>query len=168
MSEIVRIPLGIVVERRKALSQWVDHIWRPVAALAGSPETKPWTVLKEEGDTIAFYAGGTEIELFPTEAAYYRDNLATGEPLLWVALRASNEGRPYELFKVTADPYEGEAMTEAGADLIETVPMPEPTAAEIARFVARYYVDRPFVKRERKRADPQALSRGIPPRKNER
>lgn len=168
MSEVVRIPLGIVVERRKAVSQWIDHIWQPVTALAGSPETAPWTVLKEEGDTITFYAGQTEIELFPTEAGYYRDNLASGEPLLWVALRASNEERPYDLFKVTADPHEGEAMTEAGADLIETVPMPEPVAAEIARFVARYHVDRAFVKRERSRADPEALSRGIPPRENER
>lgn len=168
MSETVRIPLGIVVERRKALSQWIDHVWRPVTALAGSPESEPWTVLKEEGDTTTFYAGRTEIELFPTEAGYYRNNLASGEPLLWVALRASNGRQPYELFKVTADPHEGEAMTETGADLIETVPMPEPIAAEIARFVARYHVDRPFVKRERNRADPEALARGIPPRENER
>lgn len=168
MSEIVRIPLGIVVERKKALSQWIDHVWRPVAALAGSPATAPWTVLKEEGDTTTYYAGEAEIELFPTEAGYYRDNLAVAEPLLWVALRASDGERPYDLFKVTADPHEGEAMTEAGADLIETVPMPEPVAAEIARFVARYHVDRPFVKRERNRADPEALSRGIPPRETER
>jgi hypothetical protein len=167
LSEVVRIPLGIVVERRKAVSQWIDHIWRPVTALVGSPETEPWTVLKEEGDTTTFYAGNSEIELFPADASHYRDNLVSGGPLIWVSLQASNEQQPYELFKVTADPYEGEAMTESGADLVETVPMPEPIAAEIARFVARYYVDRPFVKRERKRADPEALSRGTPPRENE-
>jgi hypothetical protein len=168
LSDIVRIPLGIVVERCKARSQWVDYVWRPVMALVGSPATEPWTVLKEEGDTTTFYAGSAEIELFPANAGYYRDNLASGGPLLWVALCVSNEQQPYELFKITADPYEGEALTAAGADLIETVPMPEPVAAEIARFVARYYVDRPFVKRERKRANPEALSRGIPQREDER
>lgn len=160
MSEIGRIPVGVVVERRKARSQWIDHIWQPVTALPGLPETAPWTVLKEEGDTTTFYAGAGEIELFPTDTAYYRDNLATAEPLLWVALRPSKGEWPYELFKVTADPREGEAMTEAGSDLIETVQMPQPIAAEIAAFVARYHVERPFVKRKRDHADREAMSRG--------
>ncbi len=162
MSETVRIPVSIVVERRKAKSQWIDHIWRPVTALPGIPGTEPWTVLKEEEDVISFYAGGTEIELFPSDATYYRDNLATGEPLLWVVLRPSKGERPYELFKVTADPHEGESLTESGADLVETVAMPDVIAAEVASFVARYHVARPFIKRQRNRADPEALARGVP------
>jgi hypothetical protein len=162
LSEIVRIPVGIVVERRKAQSRWIDYVWRPVTALAGIPGTEPWTVLKEEQDAISFYAGGTEIELFRADAAYYQDNLATGEPLLWVVLRPSKGELPYELFKVTADPHEGESLTESGADLVETVAMPDVIAAEVARFVARYYVARPFIKRERKRADPEALARKVP------
>lgn len=168
MSETVRIPVGIVVERRKSQSEWLDYVWQPVAALAGLPLAEPWTELQQGEDTVSFFAGAAEIELYPTDASYYRDNIVSGAPLLWVALRASDGVQPFELFKVTADPHEGEAMTEAGNDLVETVPMPEPIAAELARFVARYYVDRPFVKRERSRGDPEALSRGIPPRERER
>ena len=40
------IPVGVVVERRKAASQWIDFLWRPVAVLPGEPEAKPWTVLR--------------------------------------------------------------------------------------------------------------------------
>jgi hypothetical protein len=164
---MVRIPVGIIVERRKSQSEWLDYVWQPVAALAGLPLAEPWTVLQRNEDTISFFAGIAEIELYPTEAAYYRDNIVNGEPLLWVAMRASDGVRPFELFKVTADPREGEAMTEAGNDLVETVPMPEPIAAELARFVTRYYVARPFVKRKRNRSDPEALSRGALPPEHE-
>lgn len=168
MSEPVRIPVGIVVERRKARSEWIDFVWEPVTALVGSPEAERWTILKEDGETTSFYAGGTHIELFPTETAYYRDNLATGKPLLWVVLRPSKGAWPYELFKVTADPYEGEALTETGADLVETVAMPDAITEEIAGFIARYHVEHPFVKRKRDRADPEALARKIPAKEGKR
>jgi hypothetical protein len=168
LSEIVRIPVGIVVERRKARSEWLDYVWRPTMALAGLPLAEPWTVLQQDADTVSFFAGAAEIELYPTEASYYRDNIANGEPLLWVSLRSHAGPQPFELFKVTADPREGEAMTEAGSDLVETVAMPEPVVAELARFVARYYSDRPFVKRQRTRDDPEALSRGTLPKEGKR
>ena len=71
-----------------------------------------------------FYAGAAEIALYRTETGNYRDNLASGAPQLWVVLRPTGVEPPYELFAVTADPAEGEAFTEAGNDLVETVPMP--------------------------------------------
>ena len=125
-------------------------------------------MLKEDGETTSFYAGGTHIELFPTETAFYRDNLATGEPLLWVVLRPSQGVWPYELFKVTADPREGEALTETGADLVEMIAMPDAIAAEIAGFVARYHIERPFMKRKRDRANPEALASSIPAKESKR
>ena len=33
------IQVGVIVERAKAQSQWVDFLWRPTAVLAGEPET---------------------------------------------------------------------------------------------------------------------------------
>lgn len=162
MSTTVHIPVGVVVERRKAQSAWVDYTWQPVKILAGAPEAAPWTLLEEHAETAAFYAGGTSIELFSVDAGFYHDNLATGEPLLWVVLRSAQGAWPYELFKVTADPHEGVALTEAGSDLIEMVPMPDAIAAEIAAFVTRHHVDRSFVKRQRNRANPEALARRIP------
>ena len=100
-----------------------------------------------------------EIELYRTETANYRDNLASGAPVLWVALRPTGVEPPYELVAVTADPAEGEALTEAGNDLVDVVPMPEPVRAVVEAFVAEHHVERPFFKRKRDRADPEALAR---------
>ena len=154
------IPVGVVVERRKAASQWIDFLWRPVAVLPGVPEAKPWTVLREDKETTTFYAGTTAIELHRTETTNYRDNLASSSPGLWVVLRQTESEPPYRVFTVTADPAEGEAMTEAGSDLVEQVAMPPSISASIEAFVAEHRVERPHFKRERSRADPEALARG--------
>ena len=123
----MRIPVGVVVARRKAASQWIDFTWTPVAVLHGVPEAAPWTVLRQEGEageTTTFYAGSAEIELYRSETTYYRDNLRAGAPLLWVVLAPTEGEPPYRLVTVTADPAEGEGFTESAANLVETVPMP--------------------------------------------
>ena len=160
-----KIAVGIVVERYKAQSPWTDFTWRAVTALPGLPDATPWTTLAEEGDKTTFYAGAAEIELYRTETANYRDNLDTGAPTLWVALRPTGAEPSYELFGVTADPAEGEAWTQSGTDFVDTVPMPEPVRAMIAAFVAEHHVEQPFHKRERDRADPEALARRGPTQK---
>lgn len=158
-----RIRVGIVVERRKATSPWIDHVWIPVAALAGEPDTPPWTVLGSEDDATRFYAGSADIELFRTETGNYRDNLASGKPSLWVLLRPTESGDPaLDLVAVTADPAEGESFTEAGNDLVEVVPMPEAVCDVLEAFIAAHHVERQFVKRKRDRLDPDANRRGKP------
>lgn len=163
-SALARIAVGVVVERCKALSPWIDFTWRPVTALPGLPDAAPWTRLSAHGEDATFYAGAAEIELYPTETANYRDNLAAG-PQLWVALRPTGFEPPFELFGVTADPAEGEAWTQSGTDLVDVVPMPDSVRAAIEAFVAEHHVERPFVKRKRDRADPNALARRMPPAK---
>ena len=85
-----------------------------------------------------------------------------GGPKLWVALRPTGVDPPYEIFAVTADPAEGEAWAQSDNDLVDVVPMPEDVRAAIDAFVAEHHVERPFVKRKRDRADPQALARRAP------
>jgi hypothetical protein len=101
-----------------------------------------------------FYAGAAVIELHRTETGYYRDNIASAAPSLWVALRAAASKLPYEVMTVTADPAEGEALTEAGDNLVEAVPMPPEIIATIRHFIAEHHVERPFVKRRRTPAEP--------------
>ena len=113
-------------------------------------------------DRATFYAGAAEIELYRTETANYRDNLGSGAPMLWVALRPTGVEPPYELFAVTADPAEGEAWTGVGTDLVDVVPMPEAVRAVVDAFVAEHHVERPVLKRKRDRADPEALARRGP------
>lgn len=151
---LARIPVGVVVERRAAKSPWADFLWRPVSVFVGQPSAEPWTALNAADDATLFYAGAAAIELHRTEASYYRDNLASDAPKLWVALRPATSGAPYALFAVTADPAEGEALTDTVSNLIEPVPMPGEIIKMVIAFVDRHYVERPFRKRQRRPSDP--------------
>lgn len=155
-----RMTVGVIVERSKSDSPWIDYLWRPVTVLGGVPETAPWTVLSDDGARVTFYAGPADIELHRSDTPNYRDNLATGAPLLWVVLRPTESEPPYRVFLVTADPSEGEAMTEAGNDLVETVQMPEVVRDIVETFVARHHVEQVFFKRQRTAADPERGRRG--------
>ena len=149
---LARIVVGVVVERRKAKSPWLDFLWRPVSVLVGTPSAVPWTRISEEGDATTFYAGEAAIELHRTETANYRQNLSSGMPALWVVLRPklANSANPaFELLTVTADPAEGEALTDAGNDLVATVPMPAEIIEIIDGFNAEHHVERTFNKRKR-------------------
>ena len=163
---LVTIAVGVVVERSKSITKWSDYYWRPVGVLAGMPETPPWTKLTDDGERATFFAGSALIELYRTETAYYRSNLESGAPALWVALRPTQNDPPYEVAVVTADPAEGEGLTETATDLIEQVPMPSQIQDAVADFVARHHVEQPFVKRKRDRADPEKLARRAPLKEN--
>ena len=43
---LARIAVGVVVERRRARSMWLDFLWRPVSVLAGNPSAAPWSTLE--------------------------------------------------------------------------------------------------------------------------
>jgi hypothetical protein len=153
---LARIPVGVLVERRKARSPWIDYLWRPVSVLVGTPAAAPWTALDDSPDATLFYAGAAEIELHRTETTYYRDNLASNAPSLWIALRPVASEPPYEILTVTADPAEGEALTDAGNNVVEAVPMPPEIGETIRQFLAEHHVEKPFVKRRRTPAEPAA------------
>src|SRR6202043_1622282 len=121
---LAHIPVGVVVERRKAISMWADFLWRPGSVLAGGPSAAPWTPLDAKAESTLFFAGEAVIELHRTETTNYRDNLASGAPALWAVLHPAASGQPYEILAVTADPAEGVALTDAGRYLVEAVPMP--------------------------------------------
>jgi hypothetical protein len=149
---LVQIPVGVGVERHKATSPWLDFVCRPVSVLAGVPSAAPWTVIGSEAEVTTFYAGDAVIELHRTETGNYRDNLGSGAPLLWVILRPTAADAGFELLMVTADPAEGEALTGAGNDLVDTVPMPASIRETVARFIAEHHVERTFFKRKRERS----------------
>jgi hypothetical protein len=162
------MPVGVVVQRTRAASQWVDYLWRPLSVLPGVPETEPWTKLSDNGDVATFYVGAAELEFYPSDTTQYRDNLMSKSPSLWVTLRPTGAEPPYQLWSVTADTAEGEAMTETGHDLVETVPMPDEVADVVAQFVTEHHIERLFYKRKRKDTDPESLARRAPGGKDRR
>lgn len=156
---LVSIPVGVIVERSKGATLWAEFYWRAVSVLPGQPDTAPWTKLSDDGERVSFYAGTAEVQLYPTETGFYRDNLQSGAPALWVALRPVEADPPFVVSVVTADPNEGEGLTETATELVEQVPMPAVIQQVVAAFVAEHHVEQPFVKRKRDRANPEALAR---------
>lgn len=150
---LARIPVGVLVERRVAKSPWADFVWRPVSVLVGEPAAAPWAAVSAADDATLFYAGAAAIELHRTETSHYRDNLTSATPQLWVALRPVTSAAPYELFAVTADPAEGEALTDTVGNVVEPVPMPLGIIGTVSDFIARHHVERPFEKRRRHEQD---------------
>lgn len=150
---LMSIPVGVVVERRRAKSVWAEFLWRPISVLVGKPSAEPWTVLDVQAESVMFYAGEAAIELHRTESAFYRDNLAAEMPRLWVVLSPTASDPPYQLLSVTADPAEGEGFTDAGNNIVETVPMPREIVAVVDQFIDAHYVEQPFIKRRRRPAE---------------
>lgn len=151
--------VGVIVARRRLKGPWASHAWLPVGALPAAAAAAPWTRLSASAEEETFYAGAFEVSLHPSETAHYRDNLVSGRPSVWVALRSVGEDA-YAVSAVTVDPYEGESMAEGIGEIVEAVPMPAEAQAKLAAFVDAFHVERTFQKRKRDRADPEALARG--------
>jgi hypothetical protein len=166
VSPLARLPVGVIVERRKAASAWIDFTWRAVGILPGHPAAAPWTELSSGGDVSTFYAGAATIDLYRSETPHYEYNLKTGRPSIWIKLRRTGRAMPYDVAAVTVDPTEGESYSEAGDDLVDAVPMPEVIRTALEAFVAEHHVEQVFYKRKRTRADPEALSRQAPIRQD--
>ena len=146
------ITVGVIVEKRKAASPWIDHTWGAVAVMPGLPEAPRMTEIETIGDTTRYYLGASNVVLASVDTAQYRDNLMSGAPKLWVVMREEEPDGGLSLVTVTADPTEGEGNTEAGSNLVDTVPMVPDIAAFVAAFVDEHHVEREFYKRKRDRA----------------
>lgn len=157
-----RIMVGVVVERRRMDNPWQAERWSAVAVLPGVPVVPPGTVLGEGDGWARLYAGSVEVALFPGETDNYKHNLGSPQPSVFVILRADSGGTPPRLLGATVDPGEIDAHSDAGDDLIEALPLPPEMAAWMQDFVARHHVERPFHKRQRDRADPNALGHRAP------
>jgi hypothetical protein len=155
--------IGVIVERRRLSSPWADHAWMPTDVLVGAPTAAPWTVLDETPEATRFFAGTFLVEFFSTDTGSYRENILSGRPSLWVSLRPSDDPPGVALAAVTANTAEAEALTEPGTHIIEAIAMPSAVRERLAAFVEAHHVERPFVKRKRNRADPEALA-ARPPR----
>ena len=82
--------------------------------------------------------------------------------MLWVVLSPTEGEWPYALAAVTADPAEGEAFTEAGANLVETVAMPDAIREAVEALSPNTMSSGVRQAQARSRADPEALARRRP------
>jgi Protein of unknown function (DUF3305) len=157
MERSIRMPLGVVMERRELDNRWQRFGWRPVAVIPGAPPVDQWRELVRGQRFVRWHAATLPLELHRAETEAYRVNLAGRSPAIYVVLcsiepserTAGNDVGP---FAVTASPYDAEGYME-GDYLVEAVPMPEGLIAWVQAFVERHHVDQPFEKRKRKRPE---------------
>lgn len=154
--------VGLVIERLEPSSQWGEPIWLPVQVLDGVPDAPAWTVLEQKPDRVRYFAGAFVLHLYSTDTAFYRDNLLTGRPQLWVVMQPDAAAQRVEIVTVTADPTEGEGFTQTGTSVVEVVDMPPGAAGEIAAFVEQHHVERVFEKRKRDKRQPKVLEQRPP------
>jgi hypothetical protein len=161
MTVMDRIELGVLVTRRPVEGEWGGEIWKPQAVLIDPPPLPPFTRLRSADGIELFYAGITELRLYPGETSHYRDNFTAERPSIWVSFRPDLDGFG-EIVGVTADPYEGEAYADSIGDAVEPVEMPLAIKEWIEAFFAANHVERTFFKRRRDRADPNASGKRPP------
>jgi hypothetical protein len=153
------MPIGVVIERRKAHSPWQDYVWSAHAVLPEVPDVAKGTSLGKADDSDLFYAGSLDLEAHTFETPQYRDNFMSGKPQLWVVIRPRSDDLVPELVQVTCDPAEGEGYSQPGWDTVNIVPMPEVIQAALMHFIEEHHVEREVYKRKRKQADPEALGK---------
>ncbi len=152
-----RLPLGVVLERRRSDNPWQDYAWRPVAVIPGAAPCDPcgqWTVLAAGEGWTHYHAGTLTLELFRKETEGYKVNLSQQPPCIFVGLRSGEDADcDHDLvpFLVTACPYEPQDYLDSGDDLVEAVAMPEGVVAFVQAYIETHHVDEPFHKRKRKR-----------------
>ena len=142
------------------MTRWAKWVWRPVAVLPGAPAAD-WRELRREGEAVEYHAATLDLTLHRADTEAYRVALANDPPSVYVVLRpASGTGNPYEVFAVTASPFEAQDHADAGDDLVEPVPMPPALVGWLTDFVARHHRETPFVKRKRDRVKVEAVEDG--------
>lgn len=160
----VRLPVGVVVERREARSKWAEHIWVPVAVMPGRAALDPGTEMTRGEAGVRYYLGSGEIDLHRSEAEAYHFNLASTEPALFVVLRAQRpDPLPWRLQDITASPYHAQDYLDAAEDIVERVPFPDVILHQVTSFVDLHYKEEPFRKRRRDRVETENLQFGKEP-----
>ncbi len=170
MSADAVMPVSVVVERRKAQSEWLDYIWRPAGVLP-APSADRGKLLAEGEGWTHFHGGTLNLELFRGETEGYLTNLSQVPPAVYVVLRKTedDDALEYAPFLVTVCPYEAMGYADGNDDVVEPVPMPPEIVTWVQEFVTLHHVDTPFVKRKNRRhqddyggkAPPEARGRGF-------
>ena len=159
-AEIIRLPkngerqrVGAILERRRIGHRWQEYAWRAVDIVPGAPDIAAPCLVEEGEDWARYHMATLDIALFPGETEGYRYNLSQAQPVVYVLWRHEHEDaeRTPEIFHMTVCPYEAQDYLDGGDVIVEGVPMPDLVAHWLRSYIARYHVDAPFEKRQRKR-----------------
>ena len=147
------MPISVVIERRAANSQWLDHVWRPIGVLPRAASAPGTAAGRGRGLERSSRAARSIWNCFAARPRAI-------SPICRKTRRSFSsccggtktaEGLEYLPLLATACPYEAMGYTTGGDDIVEGVPMPPEVLAWVQEFVAAHHVDEPFQKRKNKR-----------------
>lgn len=163
MEQVSTLPVAVILERRKIDHPWQSHRWQAVEILAGQPAATPWTQIAAGEGWERYHAGTVELAIYHRETESYKYNLESTNPSVYVVLRPSNDERGIMLHTAIVGAGEAHAYAETNEDMVEAVPMPDAVRAWVSAFVEAHHVEQVRYKRQRDRADPEALAGGRKP-----
>lgn len=148
-----RFPVGVVLESRPSISQWVDQIWAAVAVMVVG---EPWRfkqdapqLIQQSGSVTRYLRAGLWLQLYPDECESYYHNLMSPEPSCFVIAHSEGCDVMPDPFLVSMSYDEAHAYLE-GEDEIYAVPIPAELYRWVEAFVLRNYAPEKRVKRKRK------------------
>ena len=136
MESILCIPLGIIVERRRAIT----HSWRASGLLVGPTRMQAGRPLWRDGDAGYYFAGTGVLSLYPTGVATYRANLYQPVPRLYVVLAPQeHDSSPPAVHLLTAALPEAEPYAVNGGPIqVDALPMPKQLLQLVAAYIKEH------------------------------
>lgn len=152
MAREMRIPVGVIAERRKAVSQWAEDIWVPTAVFEGPSSARPGEIIRQDEKVTAYFMGFSEIYCHAKETDAYVHNFDSSVPAVYVVMRRDDEGEhplPVFVHVVTVSPYEALDYADSAEEIVERVGMPIGIAKQVMDFTEAHHVEEEFHKRKR-------------------
>jgi hypothetical protein len=149
------MPVGVVIRKQPGVTRWAKWVWRAVAVLPGAGPAN-WHELRRDGEAVEYHAATCRLEVHRAEAEAYLVALSSNPPMVYVVMRPAqpgDRGEEFEVYCVTASPYEAQDHLDCGEEIVEPVPMPPILIDWLWAFVERHHKDEKFIKRRRDEID---------------
>ena len=143
MSRELRIPLGVLAEKRRPSSQWAQDYWIPTAVIEGHLNHHEGDLLYEAEGVKRYFLGYSEIYCHASETEAYIHNFESTVPAIYVILRKDDENlHPLDWFVhcVTVSPYLAQDFSDSDEDVVERVSMPLDIAKQLIAFIDAHHV----------------------------
>ena len=146
-------PIGVVMQRRPALSKWADTVWEPVGVLPGFAERGEPRLLVEEAGVAQWLHSGFTLQLHRDECEGYYLNVSSQRARVFILWRMEGSGGgEYALpVQVTVSSEEAGRWMDGGHS-IDGVPMPAEIYAWVGTYVEQNYRPEPQKKRIKPRS----------------
>jgi hypothetical protein len=140
-------PVAVILERRPAVSRWIEHVWKAVGIAVGrhAGGRTPRLIRDEQGVAL-FLVGGLDVALYVDECESYYYNLVSDNPRAYVLAHATDDGTQPQPFRVSMSFDEAHAYLE-GDDQIYDVDVPP----ELYRWTEAFVIANYFPEKKRKR-----------------